>query len=1089
MGRVWRGFTARHGVVLVESHSSAYCPGMAGQWMILLLFIASIPFVAMNLCAASITDAFTDGASWNAPFAEAGKNLVVTNGRMNFTSSTIAGGGGGIARTAPSLTTTQDWSIKVDVHVNPFVITNEDHGVSVFLGVGKTSDWLGTHVLLGFDRDWWDPNYYGVNDDVQVNGASVPGFFNVNLLPSADATLRLDYNAGNQTITYYCDSDGSAGGGGWTTLGTTNIASGTYNLQLSPTDTLSVILAGWSEGHVVTNGQAYFDNLEITIASAEYAPDSIAGYTVAGTITNVNGTLIPPASATNVFGMTTFSQVGPNADNTYSGNYTYVKTGTNTGTIFVYKTAPPDQAGETTTNYLVFSNPVSGVFAHYYDFVDTPPTVQYGTFQVVQTNGLLGALQVTITPVGAVSAGAQWQVDGGAWQNSGSVVGGLSVGNHTVVYNSVPGWNTPSSQGVNVSGGVTTVTNGTYTSQIGSLEVTIFPAGAVSAGAQWQVDGGAWRNSGSAVGDLPVGNHTVSYKSVAGWNTPGNQTVVVVANATTITNATYAAQTGSLQVTISPAGAISAGAQWQVDGGAWQNSGAVVGGLSLGYHPVVYKVVAGWNPPANQTVVVVANTTVSTNGVYATNDYIFTTNNGAITITGYAGPGGAISIPASINGLPVVNIGNSAFQFKNVTTAIIPNTVTNIGALAFYYCTSLTNVSIPNGVIAIGYYGFHACWSLPNIHIPSSVLSIGDNAFGGTFALTSITVDGGNPNFTAVSGVLFNKNQTVLIQFPPKKIGPYVIPAATTNIGTGAFYGCAGLTNLNIPASVNSIGFIALAGKTSLTNITVDDANANFSSLAGVLCNKSQTKLIQYPTGRIGHYVVPNTITNIGTWAFTYCNTLTGVTIPSSVSVIEGSAFSSCIGLSSVIIPDSVSSLGSQTFGYCSGLTNVTLSKVLTNIVAFTFEGCTGLKSIAIPASVRSIDNYAFQNCSLLAGVFFHGNAPTLGGSSVFLNANTAIVYYLPGATGWGATYGGRPTVLWNPAPQARGPSFGIGTNRFGFTITGSAGIPIVVEAGTDLNSGLWTPLLNGTLTNGSIYFSDPQWTNYPRRYYRLRSP
>lgn len=151
-------------------------------------------------------------------FAESGKSLVVTNGRMNFTSSTTAGGGGGIARNTPFLTTTQDWSIKLDVHLNPFVITNEDHGVSVFLGVGKSSDWLGTHVLLGFDRDSWGPQFLRREDSsVQVNGSSVPGFFNINFLPSADATLRLDYNAANQTITYYCDSDGSAGGGGWTT--------------------------------------------------------------------------------------------------------------------------------------------------------------------------------------------------------------------------------------------------------------------------------------------------------------------------------------------------------------------------------------------------------------------------------------------------------------------------------------------------------------------------------------------------------------------------------------------------------------------------------------------------------------------------------------------------------------------------------------------------------------------------------------------------------------------------------------------------------------------------------------------------------
>lgn len=272
MGRVWRGFTIRPGVVLVKTHSSACRPGWYGQGIILLLFIAGIPFAAMNLGAASISDAFADGTSWNAPFAEVGKNLVVTNGRMDFLSSTTAGGGAGTTRTSPFLSTTQDWSIKVDVHIAPFTITSEHHGVSLFLGVGKTGDYFNTHVVLGFDRDWWEPAYYGVNDDVVTNGASAPGLFNVNLLPSPDATLRLDYQAASHNLTYYCDTDGVANGANWLLLGATNIATGTYNLHLGPADTFTILLASWSNLQVVTNGQAYFDNLEITLATPPPAP-------------------------------------------------------------------------------------------------------------------------------------------------------------------------------------------------------------------------------------------------------------------------------------------------------------------------------------------------------------------------------------------------------------------------------------------------------------------------------------------------------------------------------------------------------------------------------------------------------------------------------------------------------------------------------------------------------------------------------------------------------------------------------------------------------------------------------------------------
>jgi hypothetical protein len=79
--------------------------------------------------------------------------------------------------------------------------------------------------------------------------------------------------------------------------------------------------------------------------------------------------------------------------------------------------------------------------------------------------------------------------------------------------------------------------------------------------------------------------------------------------------------------------------------------------------------------------------------------------------------------------------------------------------------------------------------------------------------------------------------------------------------------------------------------------------------------------------------------------------------------------------------------------------------------------------------------------------------------------------------------------VLWNPQAQTSGASFGVRTNRFGFTITGTSGLVIVVEACTNFANPIWFPVGTNTLTNGWFYFSDPRWTNYPGRFYRLRSP
>ena len=170
-------------------------------------------------------------------------------------------------------------------------------------------------------------------------------------------------------------------------------------------------------------------------------------------------------------------------------------------------------------------------------------------------------------------------------------------------------------------------------------------------------------------------------------------------------------------------------------------------------------------------------------------------------------------------------------------------------------------------------------------------------------------------------------------------------------------------------------------------------------------------------------------------------------------------------------------------------LTNLIIGNSVTNIGYEAFEGCSSLTSVTLPASVTSIGNYAFYYCTSLTGAYFPGNAPSGGDSYVFLYDNKATVYCLPETTGWTSWFGARPVVLWNPQAQTSDTSFGIQANQFGFNITGTANIPILVEASTNLANATWIPLLTCTLTNGSIYFSDPQWMNCPGRFYRLRSP
>jgi len=128
-----------------------------------------------------------------------------------------------------------------------------------------------------------------------------------------------------------------------------------------------------------------------------------------------------------------------------------------------------------------------------------------------------------------------------------------------------------------------------------------------------------------------------------------------------------------------------------------------------------------------------------------------------------------------------------------------------------------------------------------------------------------------------------------------------------------------------------------------------------------------------------------------------------------------------------------------------------------------------------------------------LLGVYFNGNAPSFG-SLVFASDTKLIAYYLPGTTGWSNSFAYVPTRLWNPQTQTTDGSFGVQNNQFGFNITGSSNLVIVVEACTNFASPVWLPVSTNTLntfigTNGTSYFSDSKWTNYFSRFYRLRSP
>ncbi len=281
-------------------------------------------------------------------------------------------------------------------------------------------------------------------------------------------------------------------------------------------------------------------------------------------------------------------------------------------------------------------------------------------------------------------------------------------------------------------------------------------------------------------------------------------------------------------------------------------------------------------------------------------------------------------------------------------------------------------------------------------------------------------------------------------------------------------------------------GYTTNNNQVTITNYTGPGGAVNFPSaiLVGA---------IELPVTAIADYVfyanttvtqaeLPSSLTNIGTATFYLCTNLVSVAFPQALVGIGESAFEMCYNLTSITLPAGVTSLGTGAFDDCVRLYRVVLPTGITTVPSFAFAYCSSLTNVVIPNAVTNVGMFAFGYCPNLTRVLFTGDAPTLGMNPF---DSTTTVYYLPGTTGWTSTLGNAPTTLWNPLAEAPG----VRSNRFSFTVTGTANIPVVVEATTNLANNSWVPLQSSTITNGSVYFSDPAWKSYWLRWYRIRWP
>ncbi len=376
---------------------------------------------------------------------------------------------------------------------------------------------------------------------------------------------------------------------------------------------------------------------------------------------------------------------------------------------------------------------------------------------------------------------------------------------------------------------------------------------------------------------------------------------------------------------------------------------------------------------------------------------------------------GTIAIPDSVTeigssafsgctGLTSITIPDSVTKIKlgafsgctGLTSINIPDSVTEIGRGAFSGCTGLTSINIPKSVTGIGMNAFSGCTGLTSINIPKSVTVIGTSAFSGCTGLTSITIPDSVSYIksdafrgcTGLTGIIIPDSVTkiesyafsgctslISINIPDSvttiehhtffgctDLTSINIPNSVTEIKHGTFQNCTSLTSINIPESVTQIGRYAFDGCKNIL-ITVSPANKYYCSQDGIVYDKSKNTIIACSGSLKGTIAISDSVTKIGSYAFSGCTGLTRITIPDSVTYIEDGAFKGCTGLTSINISASVTEIESATLCDCTGLTRITIPDSVSYIADTLFEGCTSLMNVSLPDSITNIYEDAFKNC------------------------------------------------------------------------------------------------------------------------------